>query len=173
MKISLFMLPFIMIFTSCAVKYDTLHPYHDTSRVILLQNKLQSLSTSVNPREAQDMSVFALNYTKVLANKYEVILSPNFHNFLINIGLKSRGLCYNYADDLSLALKQRAYQSFRLYRVIHKKGTIREHSAVLVRAKDRDDKAVILDGWRNSGILYFSYLKDDSNYNWKIYWQVQ
>jgi len=113
------------------------------------------------------MAKFSLYYTKVLANKYELIISPNFQNFLINIGVRKRGFCYNYADDLVYALSNRGYKSFKLYRIIHKKGSIREHSAVLVSSHDNSDKGVILDGWRGAGELFYSLLKDDSEYEWK------
>lgn len=158
-----------LFFSGCAIKHDNITINKSDKKIKKLSNTLQSLSESINPDEADDLAKFSASYTKILANKYKLLVSPNFQNFLINIGIKKEGYCYNYADDLVYALSNRGYESFKLYRVIHKKGSMFEHSAVLVRAFDKESSGVILDGWRDAGELYYSLLKDDKSYDWKIF----
>ncbi len=155
----------------CSVKYDVVSP--SSSRVISLEKELLSLSPHVSKKEAKDLSVFALRYTKILANRYHIAISPRFQNFLINIGLKKRGYCYNYANDLAKALLKRDYKSFDFYRIIYRKGTAFEHNALLVRAKDSNSSGVVLDGWRNAGRLYFSKIENDKKYKWRIFYQLK
>ena len=158
-----------LLFSGCAIKYDNISINKTDTKVSKLSSKLQSISQSIQKDEAKDLAQFSHYYTKVLANRYKLIISPNFQNFLINIGIKKKGYCYNYADDLAAALLKRGYKSFKFYRIIHKQGTMFEHNAVLVSSHDKGFFGVVLDGWRDAGELYYSFLKDDSNYDWKLF----
>ncbi len=162
---------FILLFfiSGCSIKYTNLSPSYNSAKVIKLQNMLISLSPTIDKKEAHDLAVFANYYTKKLANDYKLVGSPNFQNFLINIGLKEKGYCYNYAFDLAKALKQRGYKTIDFYWIVHKKGTIFEHNAVLATPINTYKKGIILDGWRNAGKLFFARLKDDKKYQWKLY----
>lgn len=158
--------------SGCSVKYVDTKVEPHSKRVQLLTKELLSLSKNVSKKEAKDLAMFALSYTKVLANRYHIVLSPHFQNFLINIGLKKKGYCYNYADDLTKALVKRGYKSFDIYRIIYKKGTFFEHNAVLIRARGEKSSGVVLDGWRDAGRLYFSKIEDDKEYKWKIFYKA-
>jgi uncharacterized membrane protein YbjE (DUF340 family) len=87
------LLLFLLFFCGCAVKYNNLAP----SNVKLndRNNKLLSLSSNVSKFEAKALATLVLSHSKVLAHQYKIVFSPNFHNFLINIGLKEKGYCYN------------------------------------------------------------------------------
>jgi len=164
----------LFFLSGCSIKYNNIQvSYHD-KQAVKLQNMITSLENTIDKNEAQDLAVFSLSYTKKLANSYGLVLSPNFQNFLINIGVKKKGYCYNYADDLGYALVQRGYQSFDIYRIIHKKGTIFEHNAIMITPHYTTQKGVILDGWRNAGKLYFDTLKNDrKKYEWKLFKRLQ
>ena len=161
------LIPFLM--TGCAIKYKNVKLVSKSPKVVKLEKLLCSMSPTVDKKEAHDLSVFANYYTKKLANDYELVGSPNFQNFLINIGFKKKGYCYNYAFDLADALKKRHYKTMNFYWITHKHGTIFEHNAVLVTPLETNQKGVILDGWRNAGELFFSRIEDDKEYNWKLY----
>ena len=165
-----YLLFFLLIFANgCAIKYKNIKPIDNSPKVTKLQKLLTSLSPTIDKNEAHDLAVFANYYTKKLANEYDLVGSPNFQNFLINIGLKKKGYCYNYAFDLADALKKRGYKTIDFYWISHKKGTIFEHNAVLATPKEYNTNGVILDGWRNAGELYFSLLKNDKEYQgWKL-----
>ena len=167
---SYILITILFLFTGCSIKYNKVQVSHNNPNAIKLTNMLTSMDKSIDKNEAKDLAVFSLRYTKELANSYGLVLSPNFQNFLINIGLKKKGYCYNYADDLGNALVKRGYKSFDIYRMIHKQGTMFEHNSVMITPHYTTKKGVILDGWRNAGKLYFARLKDDKkSYDWKIF----
>ncbi len=156
----------------CSIKYQDIAPEKNSPRVQLLKKEILSLSKNIDKIEAEDLAIFSISYSKKLANDYHITLSPLFQNFLINIGLRKKGYCYNYANDLLKALLKRGYKSFDFYRVIYKKGTMFEHNAILIRAKNSKVSGVILDGWRNAGKLYFSKIENDKEYKWKIFYKA-
>jgi len=170
---SYILITIILLLSGCSIKYKNISTPSDNKKVLKLTKELTSLDNSIDPYEAKDLARFSISYTKKLANSYGLVLSPNFQNFLINIGLKKKGYCYNYADDLGYALVQRGYNSFDIYRIIHKKGTMFEHNAIMITPHYTIQKGVVLDGWRDAGKLYFSRLKDDKEYSWKIFKKLQ
>ncbi len=61
---------------------------------------------------------------KKLANDYNIIPPALFHNSLINMGLKEKGYCYHYANDLLKYLKTKDYKSFHLKKSCFTKRSI-------------------------------------------------
>ncbi len=171
---NILLIVFLVLFNGCAIKYKNIQTSYADKNVQKLKKMISSLSPTIDKNEALDIAHFSISYTKELANQYKLVGSPKFQNFLINIGLKKKGYCYNYADDLANALLHRGYKSVSIYRAAHKRQTYFEHNCVVITPKERNDIGVILDGWRNAGKLYFDYMKDDrKNYNWKIFQKIQ
>ncbi len=167
-------LTIFFVFNGCAIKYKNVNSTYQDKDVQKLSKMISSLSPTIDKNEALDIALFSTSYTKRLANSYELVGTPKFQNFLINIGLKKKGYCYNYANDLAYALLRRGYKSVSIYRAAHKRFTYFEHNCVVITPKERNDIGVILDGWRNAGVLYFDYMKDDEkNYHWKIFQKIQ
>jgi len=162
----------VFVFSGCSIRYNNTTIHKNNPRVIKLTYMLTSMDPSISYKESNDLAKFSIRYTKELANSYGLVLSPNFQNFLVNIGLKQKGYCYNYADDLGYALVKRGYKSFNIYRIIHKKGTIFEHNAIMISPHGTTKKGVVLDGWRDAGKLYFCRVKDDK-YDWKLFKKLQ
>jgi hypothetical protein len=162
----------VFIFSGCSIKYNNINISKNSPEVVKLTTMITSMDSSIDKNEAKDLATFSIPYTKKLANSYGLVLSPNFQNFLVNIGLKKKGYCYNYADDLGYALVKRGYKSFDIYRIIHKRGTMFEHNAIMITPHYTTDKGVVLDGWRDAGKLYFCRKKDDE-YDWKIFKKLQ
>ena len=164
----------LVLFNGCAIKYKNVSSSYQDRDVQKLYKEISSLSNTISKDEALDIALFSTSYTKQLANSYDLIGTPKFQNFLINIGLKKKGYCYNYADDLAKALYQRGYKTVSIYRAAHKIHTYFEHNCVVITPKERNDIGVILDGWRNAGKLYFDYIdRDRKNYDWKIFQKIQ
>jgi len=169
-----FLIIVLVLFSGCAIKYKNVTSSYKDKDVQKLYKEITSLSNTISKDEALDIALFSTSYTKQLANSYDLVGTPKFQNFLINIGLKKKGYCYNYADDLAKALHQRGYQTVSIYRAAHKIHTYFEHNCVVITPKERNDIGVILDGWRNAGKLYFDYMsRDRKNYNWKIFQKIQ
>ena len=140
----------------------------DREKIEALQNDLAALNNRSNPEEAIQMAETSIRYSTVLADEYDLVRPAVFHNVLVRIGLKDRGLCHHWTEDLMKKLELLELQSYHLYwGVAHRGSELREHNSVVVAAKGRKfEEGIVLDPWRNSGDLYWIPVKDD-RYPWK------
>ena len=163
---------FIIIFlNACSVKYelDTVAQNSNKDKYIIieLQNKIEKLSDKIDKNEAKNVASIAILYSKYLANEYKLVKPPLYHNTLVQMGIKKRGFCFHFAQDLIKKLKKQNLKTVDLHWVVHEKAQYWEHSSIVVSAKDKSiQDGIILDAWRNSGILYWNNIKNDSKYNW-------
>ena len=133
-----------------------------------LYTLLSNLSPKTDKHEALILATSSLSYSHQLIKDYELVKPPLYHNFLVNIGVKRRGLCWHFATDmLNNALKQNL-KTFDYYiGGANINDYWQEHNTLVVTCKGCNfDKGVVLDPWRNSGNLYFSKVKNDTNYKW-------
>ena len=126
---------------------------------------LSHLDNRVDKKEAKDLAKSSIYYALELAKKYRVVSPPLWHNTLVNIGLRDRGLCYQWAEDMLLFFLKKRYRTLKFYFVGADIGDYFEHNGVVVSFGNFKD-GIILDAWRNSGNLYFNYVKKD-RYIWK------
>jgi len=179
MRIIRFILTCVVAFTGCSVKHmhvdvstDKILPLRTPDervqdKIVSLQKALQSLSSEVSEEEATAFSRTAVLYPHYLAERYDLVAPPNFHNFLISIGLKERGLCYHWVGDLMAYLKKQRFRSFDLYRAVVEQGKLGEHNAVVVTAKGQPfSEGIVLDAWRDSADLFFGKVDEDKEYLW-------
>jgi len=94
---------------------------------------------------------------------------PQWHNFLVNTGLREKGLCHHWSDALYMHLSHKNYASFEFHLMgAHIGEYWSEHNVLLVVAKGRDvQDGIVIDPWRGAGKLYFSAVKEDVSYHWK------
>lgn len=137
-------------------------------RIQSLYALLVKLDRKIDPREAMDLAGSSVTYTQSLAQEYKVVSPPIFHNLLVNAGIKKRGLCFEWCDDLCRYLHNRNYKSFDLHPAGSSIGDYwHEHNALVITAKGQPfSEGIILDGWRNSGELFFAPVHEDRNYDW-------
>ncbi len=107
--------------------------------------------------------------TEKLTKEFELTSPPLFHNTLVNIGLRDKGLCYHWSDALYAYLSQKQYTHFEFHLAGANIGEyFSEHNALVVIDKGGSIKdGILIDPWRNSGNLYFSRVVDDKKYQWK------
>ncbi|MCF7821360.1 MAG: hypothetical protein K9M17_02830 [Mariprofundaceae bacterium] len=128
---------------------------------------LVGLNEAVNAGEARLLARDSISYAYSLSQRYDLVWPPLLHNTLVNIGLKERGLCHQWADDMLAHMRKAEYQSFDFYLGVSKMGTFREHNTLVVSAKGAGfDHGVVLDPWRDSGTLFFAKINDDHEYTW-------
>jgi hypothetical protein len=146
-----------------------LPPTIEQQRITDLSLAIRSLSTDIDAAEAQRAARISIEYTRQLAVQYEIEDSPIMHNFLVNIGVKPRGLCVDWTSDLLTRLQQERFYSLRLHWGIANYETAfrLEHSTVIVSSRgDSLDQGLVLDPWRYSGYLFWSPTLEDPAYNW-------
>ena len=144
-------------------------PLPSETRTAQLSKLLQSLDKSIPQDKAMHLSQDILHETQKLTKEFELTSPPLFHNSLVNIGIREKGLCYHWSDALYVHLSQKKYPHFEFHLVGANIGEyFLEHNALVVVAKNGSiQNGILVDPWRNSGKLYFSRVVEDKKYQWK------
>ena len=140
----------------------------DATSITGLTRLLIDLGPEVDPSEAARAAQIAVTYSRQLQQDYQVTDPPLLHNFKVNRGLRPRGLCYHWADDLEARLSLENFKTLALHRAIANSTNIRiDHSTTIISRKgDAFDQGVIVDPWRYGGRLFWARVLDDSRYAW-------
>ena len=96
--------------------------------------------------------------------------NPYWHNFLVNVGVKQKGLCYHYSDGLYRHLTaQRHYPHFAFHLIgAHIGEYWREHNALAVSAPGEPVlDGIVVDPWRCTGSVYTAKIAEDKAYRWR------
>lgn len=130
-----------------------------------LRDAIVALAPSVDPAEANLVSVTAHTTSRSLAREYRMVRPPDFHNFLIHIGVRQRGYCFHWARDIGARLKELKLKTLVLHWGAAFAGTERENNSLVVTARRQPFRdGVVIDGWRKAGRLWWSpVIKDKSN----------
>ena len=139
------------------------------SEIGRLSTLLIALDKQNSKKESEALARDIFAQTSKLTKAFRLTSPPLWHNFLVNIGLRKKGLCFHWSDALYVHLKQKRYKSFSFHLVGANVGEyFREHNALVVVSKNgKVEDGVIIDPWRDSGKLYFSKVKDDKAYVWE------
>jgi len=134
-----------------------------------LSRLLQSLDKRISQNEARELSKDIFYKTAQLTEEFEMTSPPQFHNFLVTVGVREKGLCYHWSDALYLYLLGKNYDAFEFHLVGANVGEyFSEHNALVIVAKGgKIEEGVVIDPWRNPGELYFSKISDDPDYVWQ------
>jgi len=140
----------------------------DQATIASLQEDLAALDAGIDKAEAGQVAQTAVRYSYYLAEQYELVRPAVFHNVLVRIGLKERGLCHHWATDLMEQLELLDLRTYQLYwGVAHRGSELREHNSVVIAARGkRFEEGIVLDPWRNSGALHWVPVKKDT-YPWQ------
>lgn len=133
-----------------------------------LEQSLIALSPSVRPSEARLLAKEAVRVSQDRRQQWRVSGPALFHNVLVNTKIKPRGLCYQWAEDLFLALYPLRMETLELHWAESRVGTWREHNCVVVTARGQAfTEGTILDAWRHAGRLFYGPVKGD-RYPWVL-----
>jgi len=133
-----------------------------------LEEELTALLGYQDP-EISLLAHTAIEQTNVLARQYQITGFPLLHNFLVNIGIKDRGLCCHWTEDLLKALTALELKHFRLVWAVSNYGTFREHNSIAVVPEGKKlQEGLILDPWRNAGKLFWTPTGQD-HYEWRLH----
>lgn len=134
-----------------------------------LATSILALGPDVSEQDAFRAARVAYTESYRLAQVYEIEDHPLTHNTKVNLGIKPRGLCYHWADDLEVRLKQERLETLSLHRAVANFDTIRlEHSSVIVTARGQGmNDGIVLDAWRKGGNLVWFPTREDPRYRWR------
>lgn len=133
-----------------------------------LNEQLSGLGIAIDPAEARQVAETAIIYSHTLATRYRVVRPAVWHNILVRMGARERGLCYHWTTDLMRKLQTLGLTSFDLYwGVAHQGSELREHNSVVIAARGQVfQSGIVLDPWRHSGDLYWTDVSGD-RYPWR------
>jgi hypothetical protein len=130
-----------------------------------LSKALTALASDVDPAEAEALSYTAHTTARQLKREYRVVLNPEFTVFLYNVGLRKRGWCGHWAQDIGVKLKELKPKTLVLHWGEAYPNTSSENNALVVTARSqRFEDGILIDGWRRAGRLFWCPVKKDDEY---------
>jgi hypothetical protein len=131
-------------------------PRNDSAAAERLASQLAALSPRVNREEARLLAACAYATASKLRRKYRMFGTPIFNNFLVHWGIRKRGYCFQWAEDLLVTLDALKLTSLELHWGEANSGNWRENNCIVVTAKGQPfNRGIILDCWRQLGHLRY------------------
>lgn len=158
----------LMVLTACGVAPDK-RPPASAADINALAAEIMALGPDVDPVEARRAAALSYEHTRTLAIRYQIVDPPLIHNTKVNMGLKPRGLCWHWAEDMEARLKQEDFETLTLYRAIaNADNPYRiDHSTAIIAAKGTGMfDGIVLDPWRTGGTLFWDEVREDTRYKW-------
>lgn len=147
-------------------------PPKDSANAEALANQLAALSPRVDRNETKLLAECAYATVARLREEYPMFGTPIFNNFLVYHGLKKRGYCYQWTEDLLVALDTLKLKTLELHWGEAYAGTYRENNCLVITAKGQPfDRGMILECWRHFGHLRWNLvLSDEDRYYENTKW---
>ena len=139
-------------------------PAKDSAKAEELGNQLARLSRRVDPNEAKLLAECAYATVAQLRKEYRMFGTPIFNNFLVYHGWRKRGYCYQWTEDLLLALDTLKLKTLELHWGDAYRDTWRENNCLVVTAKGQPfERGMILECWRHFGHLRWNLVPSDQD----------
>ncbi|MEM0946322.1 MAG: hypothetical protein AAGK37_02880 [Pseudomonadota bacterium] len=137
------------------------------SDIFDLASALMALGTDVRPEEALRAARIAYVHTFELAQLYEITDPALIHNYKVNQGIKPRGLCNDWAEDMERRLNYEEFETLEIQRAIGAVIGIDHSTAVITRPGDSIYDGIVIDPWRRGGRLTWVETKNDMVWGWE------
>jgi hypothetical protein len=139
-------------------------PARESEKAEELANQLARLSRRVDPNEAKLLADCAYATVAQLRKEYRMFATPIFNNFLVYHGWRKRGYCYQWSEDLLLALDKLELKTLELHWADTYRDTWRENNCLVVTAKGQAfEHGMILECWRHFGHLRWNLVPSDQD----------
>src|SRR5262245_63687976 len=139
-------------------------PAKEVAKAEELAKQVAALSRRVDPNEAKLLAECAYATVARLRPEYNMFGTPIFNNFLVYHGWRKRGYCYQWTEDLLLALDRLNLKTLELHWGDAYRETWRENNCVVVTAKGQPfDHGMILECWRHFGHVRWNLVPSDQD----------
>ena len=129
---------------------------------------LVRLSPSVSPDEARRVAFIAYTTGRQLAAEWRMVWPATMQSFLIHIGARKAGHCFQYANELLLRLDALKLRTLELHWAECNPREFDEHNVIAVTARGQPfEEGIVLDNWRHSGHLVWGPVKGDPPFRWE------
>ena len=158
----------LTVLAGCGVSPEKRLPA-DESQIAELRSQILALGPEVDAEEADRAARIAFRHTRELAIAYQITDRPLIHNTKVNMGLRPRGLCWHWAEDMEKRLDAEGFETLEMHRAIaNADARFRiDHSTAIISQKgDGYLQGVVLDPWRKGGVLTHVPTLKDPDYDW-------
>jgi len=139
-------------------------PAKESAKAEELANQLARLSRRVDPNEAKLLAECAYATVARLRQEYRPFGTPIFNNFLVYHGWRKRGYCWQWTEDLLLALDKLKLTTLELHWADAYRDTWQENNCLVVTAKGQPfDRGMIVECWRHFGHLRWNLVPSDQD----------
>ena len=139
-------------------------PAKESAKAEELANQLAGLSRRVDPHEARLLADCAYATVARLRQQYRMFGTPIFNNFLVYHGWRKRGYCWQWTEDLLLALDKLKLKTLKLHWADAYRDTWQENNCLVVTAKGQAfERGMILECWRHFGHLRWNLVPSDQD----------
>src|SRR6266699_622442 len=133
-----------------------------------LRRRIAAFSPSVSADDARRVVYTAYMTGVELRRQWRVVWLPGIQNWLVNIGARKGGLCFQWATELLVRLDALKLHTLELHWAECFVNTGAEHNVVVVTARGQPfEQGILLDNWRYSGQLVWTQVAMDPEYHWK------
>jgi len=124
-----------------------------------------------NPKELEkEASLIAkalVDQTRETNREFQMTGGPKWHNFLIKLGIREKGYCYQWVPELLKTLPAYPLKFFER----HWGGSFlsmgRENNAVIITKRGAPlHTGVVYDAWRGVGRPFWKSVSEDKKYRW-------
>jgi hypothetical protein len=138
----------------------------DAKSIAGFRKAIIALGPDIDPAEAELVSVTAHTTARRLQKEWQVAPFALYQNFLIHIGKRQKGFCFDWAYGIGGALKELRLKTLVLHWGASHPGTRLEHNCIVVTARGQPFReGYLIDGWRAAGRLLWWPVKKDE-YSW-------
>ena len=163
---SLFLIVRLAIVASFCGELPAQLPPGETLRAHVLGERIAALGPKVRRDEAHRLAERAYATGAKLRYDYGVFAPALFHNFLVHVGIRKRGLCFQWAEDLLAQLDALKATTLELHWAEARARRLRENNCIVVTAKSQPFRGgIVLDCWRHAGHLFWAPVAAD-HYPW-------
>ncbi len=140
----------------------------EQNKILALKRAIMTLGPNIDPEEAYFVAREGVLYPMVLSNQYGLVSPPLLQNVLVNYGYRKNGLCWQWTRDMGKQLGKKPLKTLDFHHAVaFRRNYWKEHNTLVVSAKGKQVRdGIVLDPWRNSGNLYWNFVKRDTKYPW-------
>lgn len=143
----------------------------DQEAIIALRNDMMALLPPSDPRdaaraEAEAIATRIVRETRRVSEQFDMVGSPLFNNFLVHLGAKQAGFCYQWTATLAKALNALPWRHFSRQWGVANLHKATENNALVITARDVPlSEGLVYDPWRGAGTPYWRSVAGD-HYRW-------
>lgn len=117
--------------------------------------------------ESIALAMELIGQTETLREKYKSFFIPVVHNMMLDVGIRKRGACKHWAEDLLNHLHTVNRNFFSITWGESHPGKFTEHNvAVLIPRGRKFEDGLLFDPWRTSGTPFWIRVTEDKHFRW-------